>query len=218
MAYRSVAGDTTRSKTPDDILRLHRHTLAAKVGKEHLRGVDAILASFPKTKQFAIREQCRDILEYEAKLNAILERIEEGREEPEVTNVIRNEIKERKWRLKRLAGDSTELLLEFLKNPENKEAFELIVENEDDIEDEEEARKWRRRYLNTKSRTFMNVEASFVAHNHPTTKGKKELWNRLETESRDDDLSYYERQQLRYGRARRGSTSIAGMVPLCCCI
>jgi hypothetical protein len=47
-------------------------------------------------------------------------------------------------------------------------------------------------------------------HDSPNNTGGRDIFNELNTKDPEEGLSYYQKQQLKYGRSRRGSTSIAG--------
>ena len=49
-----------------------------------------------------------------------------------------------------------------------------------------------------------------MTHDSPNARGGRDLHNELNARDPEEGLSYYQKQTLRYGRARRGSTSIAG--------
>jgi hypothetical protein len=49
-----------------------------------------------------------------------------------------------------------------------------------------------------------------TAHDDYDRKGQRSLINDLNKRSEEDNLSYYQKSTLQYGRERRGSTSIAG--------
>ncbi len=72
---------------------------------------------------------------------------------------------------------------------------------------ETEARIWRRR-LDTR-RKNRHQGASYVSHNHATSRGVNGAWDKPASDELDQ-ASYYERQQKKYGRGRRGSTSFSG--------
>lgn len=83
-------------------------------------------------------------------------------------------------------------------------------ESEDLQADEDSMRKWRRKLLRMKQVKKNDHGGIHSLHDSPTGSGAREIWNRLNREDDREGLSYYQRQQLRYGRGRRGSTSIAG--------
>ena len=71
------------------------------------------------------------------------------------------------------------------------------------------ARAWRRRLDATKVPAARHA-ASGLARLDATASGGRQLWNVLATADPEAPLSYYQKAQMRYGRARRGSTSVAG--------
>ena len=50
----------------------------------------------------------------------------------------------------------------------------------------------------------------YAKHSHPTRLGNKSVWDHLDSADKDAKLSYFQRQQVKYGRGRRGSTAVAG--------
>ena len=77
--------------------------------------------------------------------------------------------------------------------------------------DDEEAvaRVWRRRLDATKVPAARHA-AGGLERLDATASGGRQLWNIIATADPEAPLSYYQKAQMRYGRARRGSTSVAG--------
>lgn len=123
----------------------------------------------------------------------------------------------RRARLVELVGaDAAALVCSALEDPANREALGVEVATEDMVRDatgdEAAARVFRRRLG---ARTVQPLrgaagENSAATHDLATATGARSLHNVLNTADPEESLSYYQKQQLRYGRARRGSTSVAG--------
>lgn len=197
----------------EDILPLGRHTLSAKVAHKHYKGMEAIFASFPKQKQLAVREHMRDYFMILGRIKALEDRLAVGEqrgvddEEPEVLQRLRDQLDESTFQLKKHTGKAFPAVQAALNDEDLLEAFQLAVETEEDTATGEEARLWRRR-LDTRMTHRTGGRAWRATHNHATTKGRKSVWN--QGGDGTEHLSYYQRSQMKYGKNRRGSTSIAG--------
>ncbi len=90
----------------------------------------------------------------------------------------------------------------------NREELGMVSDAHQDVAlTETEARIWRRRLdMRRKNR---HQGASYVSHNHTTSRGLNGSWDKAAVDDMDV-ASYYERQQRKYGRGRRGSTSFCG--------
>jgi hypothetical protein len=140
-------------------------------------------------------------------------------------------IVERLQRLHRLVGKAgVDLILATVTDPAFKETLGLVAEREEDFEagggglmtasvvgagrvDAEEvgARVWRRRLDASKVQPARTAVGGTAArHDDATSRGARQVWNDLNRDDPESRLSYYQQQQVRYGRARRGSTSVAG--------
>ena len=142
-----------------------------------------------------------------------LEDVIESGEEPEVLSKLKSEYEDRKKKLRQMCGAAADAMFIALSDPSAKEALGFTEEHEDLAASEEEARIWRRRFLDPHrtSRLYQVTPAAMTKHDDPTFVGTRDLWNELNTTSDDAKLSYYELQQRKYGRGRRGSTSFAGV-------
>lgn len=206
------------------VLALPRHTLSAKGAVSRARGMEALLNSFPKMKQYAVREMAFDIAELVARKEAVEARLAEDplrRPEdppPRILLDAEQQLGERVRRLVKLCGaDGAELVIAAVNDPVTREAMGLAqLEDEDDIReeagDEDAARVWRRKLESRHVQPLRGVrgESAAALHDDPTATGGRDLHNTLNRADPAELMSYYQKQQLKYGRGRRGSTSVAG--------
>jgi len=219
----SVAGSTRTGVTVDDLadsfMPLPRNTLSAVAGHRHARGLDAILLTFDRKVQLALRSLCIERLELEARKRAMLDRIVSNQQAggglartPEILITLNTKILDNDANIRRLAGPASSTLMDALKDPEVIESLQLEVPSEDAAMEGEEARIWRRR-LDTHRVSRVDAPYRHGGHDTPSNTGDRDLHNVLSSANPDEKLSYYQKQQLKYGRGRRGSTSIAGPCP-----
>jgi hypothetical protein len=197
----------------DRFMRLPRHTLSAKPAHRQSRGVEAVLLSFDKKVQFALRQLCFERLELEARRAALMQRlgaVEQRLErDPDVLERLSVQIADNDASIRRLAKDAAPVLLDAIREPAVQAAMALPAPTEEEVGGEDAARVWRRR-LESKRVTRVDAPYRRVTHDSPNVHGDRDLHNALNAADPEEGLSYYQKQQLRYGRARRGSTSIAG--------
>lgn len=109
-----------------------------------------------------------------------------------------------------LAGDNASILLAVLKDPELAAAIADDGVREEDATDaagEEGSRRWRRELTSTRSAR---------APSHSTSGGRfGGTASPAADAAASSPLSYYQQQQLKYGRGRRGSTGVAGEAASC---
>lgn len=206
------------------VLALPRHTLSAKGAVSRARGMEALLNSFPKMRQYAVREMAFDIAELVARKEAVEARLAEDalrRPEdppPRILLDAEQQLGERVRRLVKLCGsDGAELVIAAVNDPVTREAMGLAqLEDEDEIReeagDEDAARVWRRKLESRHVQPLRGVrgESAAALHDDPTSTGGRDLHNTLNRADPAELMSYYQKQQLKYGRGRRGSTSVAG--------
>lgn len=73
------------------------------------------------------------------------------------------------------------------------------------------ARLWRRRLWKLTIPVRINAKLRFATgHDDVDHRGRRTLINDLNKHTAEENLSYYQRSTLQYGRERRGSTSVAG--------
>lgn len=150
-----------------------------------------------------------DIMELEMRKETIEERLEStGDEEPEILAHVKQEIKDRRDRLLLQCGEENFEVLVALTDRVNREGIGMVADAEEDATlTEEEARVWRRRLDSRRKNRIQN--AAYATHNTGTSTSKQAAWD-VPTDRSEDELSYFQRQQRKYGRGRRGSTSFAG--------
>ena len=222
MSVASGRTGVTVNELSDTFMALPRNTLSAVSGHRHARGLDAILLNFDRKTQLALRALSFDRLELEARKRAMLERLaaENSTRAPDMLISLNSKILDNDANLRRLAGSAATLLLDALKDPEIVNSLQLEMPTEEDAaaEDGESARVWRRR-LDTHRPSRSDAPYRHTGHDSPSVTGDRDLHNILATADEDGNLSYYQRQQKKYGRAasRRGSTSIAGVLRMRAC-
>jgi len=214
---RSVFLDTALAldeETADQFVRLPRNTLSAAPAHRASRGLQAILVSFDRKVQHAIRRLAFERMILDARLKAETERMQLTEQnlyrEPDVVTKTRIALKDNDYNIRRLAGDATPQILAALEDPAIQEALQLAVPTEDDTLTEKEARVWRRKLISLPIPVRVDAPYRYASHDSPTVRGNKDLHNVLSSRTGEENLSYYQRSQLRYGKGRRGSTSIAG--------
>lgn len=202
-------------------MQLPRNTLSAAPGHRHARGLDAVLLAFDRKVQLALRSLCIERLELEARKRAMLDRIVSSTatggtsRTPEVLVTLNTKILDNDSSIRRLAGATgAATILDSLKDPEILAGLQLEVPTEeaagaDGGGDEDSARVWRRK-LDTQRAARTDAAFRHAGHDAPSATGDRDLHNVLASRKEEDGLSYYQRQQLKYGRGRRGSTSVAG--------
>lgn len=206
------------------VLAMPRHTLSAKGAVAKSRGMEALLNSFPKMKQYAVREMAFDIAELVIRKETIEARMADDPlrraddPPPKILLEVEEALGERVRRLVKLAGpEGAELVIAAVNDPVTREAMGLnTLEDEDEVReeagDEDAARVWRRKLESRHVQPLRGVrgESAAALHDDPTSTGGKDLHNLLNRADPLDQMSYYQKQQFKYGRGRRGSTSIAG--------
>jgi hypothetical protein len=214
---RSVFLDTAlamEEEMADSFVRLPRSTLSAAPAHRASRGLQAVLVSFDRKVQHAIRRIAFERMVLDARLKAETERMQSVEQnlyrEPDVVERTRVAIRDNDYNLRRLAGDAAPQVLAALDDPALQDALQLAVPTEDDTTNETEARVWRRKLVSMPMPVRVDQPYRYASHDSPTVKGSRDLHNVLASKTGEENFSYYQRQQLRYGKGRRGSTSIAG--------
>jgi hypothetical protein len=212
----SAAWTTVESSS---ILPTGRATRAAAASlAKSSTGVQRILLTYPRPVQFAIREMIADALELQNRLDIVTMRFQQTQAAnpsaatPLVMKELHDDIQTRRQRITELVGrEHAKEFLRLLDDPHLRQELGLLQVTEDAQETEEDARLWRRR-LHFRRAARLNRGYTTVDHDTLTNTGARQLWNELNVAAKDDTagMSYYQLQQYRYGRSRRGSTSIAG--------
>lgn len=204
-------GDTTTlfDKDSSDILQLGRHTPSAIPRNRQSRGFEGIIASFSKSKQNAVRQLCLERLDVEQRIDLFKQRLEQSNQsnhKPAALQELEEQHRDNTYRLRKLSGTAFGTLLAVLDDPEIREALTPEIQFEEEMDN---GGLWRRRLVSNRSAKPVSGYRN-TSHDHPTFRGTKGKWDELNSADPNAGASYYERQQLKYGRARRGSTSIAG--------
>ena len=201
----------------DRFARLPRNTLSAKPSHRASRGVEAILVSFDRKVQAALWQLCLERIELLARRAAVVQRLDATPQrlarEPDVLERLELQLRDNASDVRRLARGAAPVLLDAVMDPALQDA---VAPMEEELQDDTDARVFRRRL---ESRRVTRVDAPYrhASHESPNVRGARDLHNDLNARDPEEGLSYYQKQQLRYGRARRGSTGVAGMNPLDAC-
>ena len=219
---RGSVNSVISEEVADRFMRLPRNTLTARPAHRRARGIDAVLVALDKKVQLGLRQLCFERMEIEARRAAVLMRLDaaghrEGDREPDVLVRLNTQLADNDYNIRWLAKGAAPVLLEALQDPEVRASLALPVASEEDAANgegggspsEEDPRVWRRR-LETRKITRLDAPYRRVTHDSPDVRGNRSLTNELNSKRPEDGLSYYQKQTLRYGPARRGSTSIAG--------
>ena len=187
-----------------------RLTQSARPLSRGARGIDALIASFSPLVQNSIRQLLAERAELAAESRELESRLE-GVDQPSaalplVLQEKRHQLDEVAARLQRLAG--REAAAVFLEAARLADAAGV-----DDDEasaqmsaggDADAAAVASRRHM-VAARSAVS-SARLEPHDLPTATGGRDVHNARP----EDHTSYYQSQQLKYGRGRRGSSSIAG--------
>ena len=196
----------------DALLALPRHTLSARAAARSSRGIDAVLASLTRSTATAVRQLAVERLELEARKRTVLERLaaappRAGTPLPEVLVSLNAKIADNDTSLRRLAGDAAGSVLDAITDPSLAAVLGLEATAEEEVAEGDEARRWRRQ-LDTKRVNRSDATYRSVTHDSLTTTGDRAAFTGARPP--EDSMSYYQKQQAKYGRGRRGSTSVAG--------
>jgi len=181
---------------------------------------ELLLASLPVRLQHAARLNVTEMAELLERYEAAYDRwemhlgrpIEDNDDVPQVMTQIDRRVAEVRDRLVLITGpENAKKLLRLAQDPEARAAMGLGAESEDEDNTVEGARLFRRRLATFKSfRLDTSGSEQSTPHDQGTASGGRMLWNNLRTRDPMDELSYYERSRLKYGRGRRGSTTHVG--------
>jgi hypothetical protein len=217
VSARSVFLDTALALDDEKVeraLALPRNTLSAAAVHRRSRGLPAIFISFDRKVQSALQRLCFERMTVEARLRAETERLQANEQnlmrEPDVLTKIRVAIADNEYNIRRLAGAATPQILSALQDPEIRENLHLAVACEEDADTVDKARLWRRNLDRISIPVKIDAPYRYASHDSPTARGHRDLHNDLNRRTGEEGFSYYQRQQLKYGRGRRGSTSISG--------
>ena len=146
---RSVATGVTGAS---DLMPLPRSTLSARPAHRRARGIDAVLLSFDKKVQLALRQLAFERLDLESRKRAVLERLsateQRADRDPDILQRLNTQLGDNEHHIRRLAKDATPVLMAALRDPEVQALMALQVPTEEDAEaggDESSVRLWRRR-------------------------------------------------------------------------
>jgi hypothetical protein len=201
------------------VLPLERNISAALSLRMSAGGVGPLLASYPRKTQVAIREMAVDVVELVHRQEALQARMakdqlrQPGEAEPLALPEARLQLRERLRRLIMLCGSEAdaEIIVEAVTSADTREAAGVVATSEEFATSDEEARLWRRRMDPRRVQPVRSACGQFtVSHDSPTARGDLDPWNERNRFDPEESLSSYQKQQLKYGRGRRGSTAVAG--------
>lgn len=114
---------------------------------------------------------------------------------------------------RRVGPTAARQLIDIVQDPEARRAMGLASQTEDMQLEEKDARQWRRQLARFKSVKFesSNKPKQLTAEDSALASGR-DLFGLASRRARRDgeNISYYKRQQRKYGKGRRGSTAHAG--------
>jgi hypothetical protein len=219
------ADEVGRVAGAGEILPLPRNTQSAATATSHMRGLAAVLARYPTTVQHAIRQECLERLDILGRYDAVMRRFQRGVDEgledadapPDILVQLQGRLAENADMIRRTvkSAEQAQVIVDALEDEDYRGALSLPVDEEDaafahdGATDGPSARMWRRKLDTRKaSRKVLGKEKPLV----PSRTGDKTVWDSIELAKRDSTagLSYYQLQQRKYGRNRRGSTAVAG--------
>ena len=180
-----------------------RLTQSARTLNQSNRGADALLLSFSPLVQNSIRQLLAERAEFIAEHRALQGNLRGGRStSPLILKQKQQQLAENLARLQRLAGrEAAAVFIEALRLLDaasgGDEAVALTGESD-------AAAAASRRHMAAARSAVSSVRSQ--PHDLPTAKGDRDVHNSRPA----DHTSYYQSQQQKYGRGRRGSTSIAG--------
>jgi hypothetical protein len=225
-AYFNVRLATT-DETIEKKISMPRSTLSAWA---HNRNIEnSIYIGLDRKLWPSLRRLLGERMKHQAMLNAVHERLSDAQPVyingveriPDVMTTALKAVRDNRSAIKRLMSS-------FCKNNEQSEAatsrvigmvdqdpelqaqLRLELPSEDDLTSEEQARIWRRKLNKTGVAIGEDERFRYSTHDSPTVDGRIDLHNKLSRQTGEEGLSYYQRQQLKSGKGRRGSTSIAG--------
>jgi hypothetical protein len=217
----------TADETIERKISMPRSTLSAWA---HNRNIEnSIYIGLDRKLWPSLRRLLGERMKHQAMLNAVQERLADAQPVfingveriPDVMTTALKAVRDNRSAIKRLMSS-------FCKNNEQSEAatsrvigmvdqdpelqaqLRLELPSEDDLTSEEQARIWRRKLNKTGVSIGEDERFRYSTHDSPTVDGRIDLHNKLSRQTGEEGLSYYQRQQLKSGKGRRGSTSIAG--------
>jgi hypothetical protein len=206
--------------------------VAPATGAERMR---AVFARLPALAQEPTRQRAYERMVIEAKVSALLERVEAGEAGDGGEDMLASLLvaaRDNDAELARFVGAAGAAeVLAAIAARDMRDALRLSVVGEEDAAAaalaaapggggaaaaaaaERAERLWRRALNKMTIPVRINAALRFAtAHDDPTRTGHRALSNELNVKDARDELSYYQAAALKYGRTarRRGSTGVAG--------
>ncbi len=204
-----------------------RKTLSVSRARQRETGVRGVLARLDIKSANTLHRLMAERFVLLAKQRALEDR---HRNEPSQTTDNTDDIakislalKDSLMEIRATAKEHTPTLLAVFSDPHVSAAMNLAQSTEEEAFDSayevfgsvetarEKARLWRHTVGSVGHRVSAESKYRYTTHNSPNHKGDRALSNILGSRTEEENLSYYETQTLRHGRARRGSTSIHGV-------
>ena len=225
-AYFNVRLATT-DETIEKKISMPRSTLSAWA---HNRNIEnSIYIGLDRKLWPSLRRLLGERMKHQAMLNAVQERLADAQPVyingveriPDVMTTAVKAVRDNRSAIKRLMSSfcknieqseaATSRVIGMVdQDPELQAQLRLELPSEDDLTSEEQARIWRRKLNKTGVAIGEDERFRYSTHDSPTVDGRIDLHNKLSRQTGEEGLSYYQRQQLKSGKGRRGSTSIAG--------
>lgn len=205
-------GSSVAASETSRLFHSHRLTQSARLLNKAARGADALLMGYNPLVQNAIRQllaERADLVAERRELEARLDGVPQpGSTPPLVILEKQHQLAENAARLQRLAGrEAAAVFLEAARVAE-----QCGIEDDGasaldgDRGSDAAAAASRRHAVAARSAISSASGPALLPHDLPTARGSRDVHNGPP----EDHTSYYQSQQLKYGRGRRGSTSIAG--------
>jgi len=224
----------TKLATPDETIErkvaMPRNTASAWAHNRQLHG-ESIYIGLDRKIWPSLRRLLGERMRHQAMLRAVQERLSSVEQVPLVVNG-RERPPDVLVTATKAYRDNTATLLRLLRgsglpqdraeaelrrvlasvdaDPELQAQLRLEVGSEEDADSEQQRRIWRRKLNKTGVAVGDDARFRYTTHDSPSVHGDLDLHNKLSRATGEEGISYYQRQQLKSGRGRRGSTSFAG--------
>lgn len=205
----------TESMTPaeyvKELLRLPKNLDDDSPLNNAILGLQSIMAQFDVHMQHCIQQLIFERIDVltrlaieESRLAGIPQNIEHP---PEIAQILSRALKNNAVALCNLAKEFSDDIFFYV--DEIMPYTEELADNTLDLNVNETV---SRRKIASKISSILKMDPQYrhSSHDSVTRTGKRSIYNELNTRTGTEGLSYYERQQLRYGRGRAGSPSVAG--------
>lgn len=175
-----------------------------------ISGLQSIMAQFDVHKQHCIQQLIFERIDVltrlsieESRLAGIPQNIENP---PEIAQILSRALKNNAVAICNLAKEFSDEIFYYI--DEIMPYTEELADNTINLNVNESV---SRRKIATKISSVLKMDPKYrhSSHDSVTRTGKRNVFNELNARTGTEGLSYYERQQLRYGRGRAGSPSVS---------